>query len=128
VDKRKTETGYAYVSSPELTAADLVYYQNRIGGLNKVCLVINELSETIKAERITPEFIDILSTPTIQRLGYIFDKIVSQSDLAEKIYNVSQEQDRTFFLQPFRTGGERKGYSINEKWKIIINTSVRIEE
>ena len=128
VDKRKTETGYVYVSSPELTAADLVYYHNRIGGLNKVCLYINELSETIKTERITPEFIDILTTPTIQRLGYIFDKIVSQSDLAEKIYNVSREQDRTFFLQPFRAGGERKGYSINENWKIIINTSVRIEE
>jgi predicted transcriptional regulator of viral defense system len=128
VDKRKTETGYAYVSSPELTAADLVYYQNRIGGLNKGCLVINELSETIKTERITPEFIDILTTPTIQRLGFIFDRIVSQPDLADKIFNISQKQRRTFFWQPLKAGGERKGFDTDKKWKIIINIIVKIEE
>jgi len=128
VEKRKTETGYVYVSSPELTAADLVYYQNRIGGLNKICVVINELSEVIKTEGITPELVKTLTTPTIQRLGYIFNKIVNQSDLAERLYNVSVELNKTFFWQPLRAGGNRKGFRLDEKWKIIINTNVKIEE
>jgi predicted transcriptional regulator of viral defense system len=128
IEKRKTETGYVNVSSPELTIADLVYYHNSIGGLNRVCMVINELSEEIKSERINHEFVMILTVPTIQRLGFIFERIVSQTYLAEKLFNISCEQNRTFFWQPFKAGGERKGFDKDEKWKIIINTNVNIEE
>lgn len=128
LEKRKTEMGYAYISSPELTAADLVYYHNRVGGLQRVCLIINELSETIRAEKITPELLMTLSIPTIQRLGFILDKFASQPKLAQRLYKVAMGQKRKFFLQPFKAGGERKGFEMDKKWKIIINTSIEIEE
>lgn len=128
VEKRKTEMGYVYVSSPELTAADLVYYQNRIGGLNRICLVINELAEVMKVKNITPELVSILTIPTIQRLGFILERIVYQEVLAERLYSVSQQKNRKFFWQPLKTGGERKGSDTDGKWKIIINTTVTIEE
>jgi predicted transcriptional regulator of viral defense system len=128
LEKRKTEMGYVFISSPELTAADLVYYHNRVGGLNRVCLIINELSEAMKAEKINSELIMTLSVPTIQRLGFILEKYASQSELAQKLYKVAMNQKRQFFLQPFKAGGERKGFETDEKWKIIINTSIEIEE
>jgi len=128
LEKRKTESGYAYISSPELTAADLVYYHNRIGGINRVCMVINELSEVIKAERITTELTEKLSIPTIQRLGFIFDRLVSQPELADKLYKVSQKEKKTFFLQPLKAGGERTGFETDEKWKIIINADIDLDE
>ncbi|MCX6325623.1 MAG: type IV toxin-antitoxin system AbiEi family antitoxin [Bacteroidia bacterium] len=128
LDKRKTESGYVKVSSPELTAADLVYYQNRIGGLNRVCTVINELTESISLEKINEEFIDALYTPTIQRLGYILDRLADRTDLAQKLYEVTYRNNRKFFWQPFKAGGRRKGFDTDDKWKIIINTTIEIDE
>jgi len=128
LEKRKTESGYAYISSPELTAADLVYYHNRIGGINRVCMVINELSEVIKAERITTELTETLSIPTIQRLEFIFDRLVSQPELADKLYKVSQKEKKTFFLQPLKAGGKRTGFETDEKWEIIINADIDLDE
>jgi len=128
LEKRKTEMGYVLISSPELTAADLVYYHNRVGGLNRVCLIINELSEAMKAEKISPDLVNTLSVPTIQRLGFILEKYASQPELAKKLYEVAMEQQKTFFWQPFKAGGERKGFETDEKWKIIINTGIEIEE
>lgn len=128
IEKRKTETGYVKISSPELTAADLIYYQKRVGGLERVCQVINELSEVIKPKKIAADFIDSLSTPTIQRLGFIFDNLVNRPELAQKLLDVSFRRNRTFFLQPLEAGGERKGFETNEKWKIIINSNIEIEE
>jgi predicted transcriptional regulator of viral defense system len=128
VEKRKTESGYVNVSSAELTAADLVYYHNRIGGLNRVCTVINELAESISPKKINKDLIESMSTPTIQRLGIIFEKYVNRPDLGQKLLEVSQSKKRKFYIQPFKAGGEKKGFEIDEKWKIILNTTIDIEE
>ncbi|HMT66114.1 MAG TPA: type IV toxin-antitoxin system AbiEi family antitoxin [Candidatus Cloacimonadota bacterium] len=128
VEKRKTEAGYVNVSSAELTAADLVYYHNRIGGLNRVCTVINELAESISPKKINKDLIESMSTPTIQRLGIIFEKYVNRPDLGQELLEVTQSKKRKFYIQPFKAGGEKKGFEIDEKWKIIINTTIDIEE
>ena len=128
VEKRKTESGYVNISSPELTAADLVYYHNRIGGLNRVCNVINELVEAISPKKINKEFIEALSTPTVQRLGIIFEKYVNRPDLAHKLFEVAQARKSKFYVQPFKAGGEKSGFEIDEKWKIVLNTNIDIEE
>ncbi len=128
LEKRKTESGYVNISSPALTATDLVYYNNRVGGINRVCTVINELSEAIKPENITKELLETITVPTIQRLGYIFDRIVSQPELAEKLYNISSNLKKTFYKQPLKAGGKRSGFETDEKWGIIINTTIEIDE
>jgi predicted transcriptional regulator of viral defense system len=128
VEKRRTESGYVNVSSAELTAADLVSCHNRIGGLNRVCAVINELVESISPKKINKDLVDSISTATIQRLGIIFEKYVNRPDLAQKLLEVSQSKKRKFYLQPFKAGGEKKGFEIDYKWKIIINTSIDIDE
>jgi len=128
VEKRKTESGYVNVSSAELTAADLVSYHNRIGGLNRVCTVINELAESISPKKINKDLVESMSTTTIQRLGIIFEKYVNRPDLGQKLLEVSQSKKRKFYLQPFKTGGRRKGFDTDDKWKIIINTTIEIDE
>lgn len=126
--KIKTETGYVKVSTPELTAADLVYYQNRVGGINRVCSVINELSEEIKPGKITGDLVDTLSAPTIQRLGYLFDRLVNQPELARKLYQLALNRKIKFYMQPLTPGGKRTGFKNDKKWKVIINTEVEFDE
>ena len=128
LEKRKTEFGYVNISNPELTAADLVYYSSRIGGVNRAASVLNELAEVMKPERLTPEFINILTVPTIQRLGYLLDVVLEQKALADKIYTEAQNQQKEFFRQPLKAGEEKSGFSTNERWKIIINTDIEIDE
>ena len=128
MEKRKTESGYVNVSSAELTAADLVSYHNRIGGLNRVCTVINELAESISPKKINKDLVEGMSTTTIQRLGIIFEKYVNRPDLGQKLLEVSESKKRKFYLQPFKAGGRRKGFDTDDKWKIIINTTIEIDE
>lgn len=71
LQKVKTETGYITVSNPLLTAIDLIIYEKRIGGLNRVCTVMNELLELIKPSHITIEFINYATVSSLQRFGYI---------------------------------------------------------
>lgn len=128
LDKMKTQTGYVKVSTPELTAADLVYYHNRVGGINRVCTVINELSEAINPEKLTSDLIETLSVTTIQRLGFVFERIVKQPELAQKLYRLTLDQKIKFFMQPLKAGGKRTGFEKDEKWKIIINADIEIDE
>lgn len=128
LEKRKTESGYVNISSPSLTAADLVSYNNRVGGINRACTVINELAEAIKPENITKELLDTISVPTIQRLGYIFERIVNQPELAEKLYNLSQDLKKSFYKQPLKSRSKRSGFKYDAKWEIIINTAIELDE
>lgn len=128
LDQRKTESGYVTVSNPELTAADLVYYDNRIGGMNRAATVINELAEVMKPERITEEFVTMLSVPTIQRLGYLLEVVLNQNILADKLYLEAQKLNKKIFRQPLKSGEVKTGFQMNEKWKVIVNIDIEIDE
>ncbi len=128
LEKRKTESGYVNVSSPELTAADLIYYNNRIGGINRASSVLNELADVMKPEQITTELVNVLTIPTIQRLGYILDIILEEKDLAGKLYAESQKLKKDFFRQPLKSGEVKTGFPADSRWKIIINTDIDIDE
>ena len=128
IEKHKTESGYVNVSGPELTAADLVYYDNRIGGINRVATVLNELTEVMKPEQITNDFIDSMTITTIQRLGYLLDVVLGQKLLANKLYGILQESGKKFFRQPLKPDLGKTGFPTDDRWKIIINTNIEIDE
>ena len=48
---KNTETGTIRISNPLLTAADLVQYQQHVGGLSRVATILEELSEQINSRR-----------------------------------------------------------------------------
>ena len=128
LEKRKTESGYVNVSNPELTAVDIVYYDNHIGGINRAASVLNELVEVMSPERITEGLINTLKPPTIQRLGYILDVVLNQKLLADKLFNESQKLKKEFFRQPLKAGIEKTGFTTDTRWKVIINTEIEIDE
>ena len=72
IEDKKTDTGSMRVSSPELTALDLLRYPQAAGGLDNVFTVLKDL-----APKIDPESLAQLShtaeRPVVQRLGYLLD-------------------------------------------------------
>lgn len=128
LDNRKTETGFVKVSSPELTAFDLVYYSNRIGGINRICTVLNELSESMETDKIEADLLMHFSVATIQRLGYILENVLNEALLANKIWGICKDQRLNFFRQPLNPDKKKSGHRTDSKWKIIINTKIDIDE
>ena len=47
IKQMKTDAGYINVSSPELTALDLLYYVDKLG-MNRVITTLKELIEVMK--------------------------------------------------------------------------------
>jgi predicted transcriptional regulator of viral defense system len=128
LEERKTESGYLKISSPELTAADLVQFEKKIGGLSRSSTVLNELCEEIKLENINEQFLKQIPVATLQRLGYILDKILQKQEIASKIYNESLKSGIKFQKVALRASQKRNEFPFDEKWKIIINTEIEFEE
>ncbi len=128
LENRKTESGYIKISSPELTAADLIQFEKRIGGLDRAATVLNELAEEMKPEKLNEVFIKNVSTATIQRLGYLLDIVLKKENLAASLYKKIQQMKLELYRLPLKASGKIKGFSSDEKWKVIVNTDIEIDE
>jgi len=123
-------SGYVNVSCPELTAFDVIIYEKNIGGINRVATILSELAETLNFENISVEFLKSLNVAIIQRLGYLLD-LLECDGLANVLFQKSKEADIKFRKYPLSVLSEKKNYTdfqINDKWKIIINEEVEIDE
>jgi len=128
LEKRKTEAGYINVSNPILTALDLVTYEKKIGGLSRASSVIHELVEAVKLKDISNDFVLHARVTSMQRLGYIFEEILERRDLADKIQNRCKKNGIAFYMIPLKASGSKQCNTINEKWKLKINTGIEIDE
>ena len=121
--QKKTRAGYLNVSSPELTALDLIIYADKFG-LNRVSTVLQELSEEMKPSSLKKIAKTINELPVIQRLGYVLDRILNEEKLAGTLFQILlNKRIKTTLLFP----KERKQGNIDEKWKIIINTEIETD-
>lgn len=120
--------GYFYISSPELTAIDLIRFPKKSGQLNNIATVLSELNESIKEEKLK-NISEKGRTPiaALQRLGYIFDVILGEEKLSEVIYKVIVK--RKTQLIPLSIGkASNKETAIDKKWYLKINTRVEPDE
>ena len=124
----RTEYGDIQVSKPELTAADLITFQKNIGGLNRACTVLYELAESINFEQLDKVFFDYVPTTTIQRLGYLLENELEQSELAEILFLKSQEFRCKFQKTPLKYSKSTVDCETNAKWEIIINETIEIDD
>lgn len=118
--EKKTEAGYINVSTPESTAFDLVYYSKRIGGLNRIISILDDLTEEMKQSFIA-RTAKTQKTTTIQRLGYLLN-VVGKEALSGSLYKaIKKEKLKEIPLSLAHTN--RTG-DVDERWKIIINTEL----
>jgi len=120
IDEIKTEAGYMNVSSPELTALDLLYYAESIG-MNRIITILEELTEVIKPSNLKKVAKGYSQTAAIQRLGYLLEIELGNEKLGEIIYKIVA--DKMGVNIPLMPGKEKIG-EINSKWKIIRNVEI----
>ena len=125
IEKRKTETGYINISNSELTAVDLIAYQNRIGGLNRAATVLYELSESMSPAKLKEIFNNNIQLSVLQRLGYILEFVLNKNELAGVIKNYLS--GKKIFRIQLKPGSKKEGFAVNNDWKVIKNTKIETD-
>lgn len=116
---KKSDAGNYHISSPALTLADLVHYQNKLGGLNRMLSTLEELLEEVTHNDLD----DLLSwygnKATLQRLGFLLDQIDQENRFSNLIFqHLENQKIHPVLLKP--TNQQRPG-SVDNKWKVDIN-------
>jgi predicted transcriptional regulator of viral defense system len=128
LQKFKTKTGFVNVSSPELTALDLIIYHKQIGGLSRVLVVLAELIPQLNFDKISEKYLKSIAATHIQRLGYLLDKVLEEQKCASLLYKKTIKAGLVFSKTPLKTGDVKGKYPFNDKWKIIENQTFELEE
>jgi predicted transcriptional regulator of viral defense system len=127
-EKRKTPTGYIKISSPELTATDLIQFEKEIGGLNRAATVLNDLAESLDFKKLSVHFFEYVPTPVIQRLGYLLDVELEYHSQAKELLSQVKQYGYSFRTTPLKNRKPVTGCETNKKWKVIINEQIEIDE
>src|ERR1035437_9760159 len=108
------------ISSPELTAIDIVLYENRIGGLNRVVTLLDELLESVNPEKLKILLKENIPLAIIQRLGYLCEKVLKKKEIIPVL--LEHIKNKKLIRVPLSVHGKRSGFPVDSEWKIIINS------
>lgn len=125
---KNSETSTIYYSNAELTAVDLVQYEQHIGGLSRAATVLEELSELTDFSNVSESLLAYTSSAAIQRLGFILDVVLQEEEQANDLYDLLCRYTQTFKYVFLST---RHGADIQEKnarWKIKVNTNIEVDD
>ena len=125
---KNTETGTIRISNPLLTAADLVQYQQHVGGLSRVATILEELSEQINIKSQFASLASFVKKVTWQRLGYILEHVVEENELADELYEQIRNLPGSLMYMPLSTSAEDNTSERNSRWKININVQIEKAE
>jgi len=117
----KVQTGHIPTSTPEATALDLIRYARRIGGLDRVLTVLQELGEVMEPEKLEEAAKSDGKIAYAQRLGFLLEK-AGFSNLTEKVSKwVHEKNPLPVKLEPSMP---TRGCKKDERWKILVNIDV----
>ena len=81
----EVETGYINVSSPELTALDLLFFMNKEEWFDHNAAVLEGLSYTMDAQKLVATAKRFPQISTLQRLGFLLDEVLQMQSLSDPL-------------------------------------------
>ena len=84
---KNSETGVITFSNPELTAIDIVQYEQYAGGMARVATVLEELIEQTDFSNAANGLFENTTIPAIQRLGFILENVLNKRKHAIRYIN-----------------------------------------
>ncbi|MFN7925585.1 MAG: type IV toxin-antitoxin system AbiEi family antitoxin [Bryobacteraceae bacterium] len=125
VELVKTQSGHMRVSSPERTALDLIRFQDRVGGLNHVTIVLSELAEKIDSATLAAEAAKEPEIAPIQRLGYLLEAVGKESLTAKLAKWINRRDPKTVLLAPREPSADAVR---NARWRVAVNFELEPDE
>ena len=129
VSDHKTDTGSMKVSSPELTALDLLRYAHIVGTIDSIATVLSDLGKKMRPEqliKLAPAF----EQTVVQRLGYLLDhlKFAACAAALEKHLKESRPLPWVELDPGNRDKKARKEVQRNSRWNVIVRHLPEIDE
>lgn len=121
--RRNTPSGTMRLSTPEVTALDLVGYEKRSGGLSNVLTILSELAEKIDAMRLL-EATAFFPTAWVQRLGYLLERLGEDEEASILAAYIREKGPVRIPLVP---GFTKKGSKSSGRWKLLINSPLEAD-
>ncbi len=118
IEKKNSAAGYFNVSSPELTALDFMSFNGKIGGISRIIPILGELIEEMKPSKMYKIASGYPQTSSLQRLGYLYDKIFNRQNLAASIQKVLE--NKTIQNVLLSIASPKQG-NIDRNWKVDVN-------
>lgn len=120
--EKKSDAGLYKVSSPALTAADLVHQHHKIGGINRMIANLEELAYEINVEDLDQLLSWYPYKSTLQRLGYLMEELDVEENILKYIYNrLRKDSFYPVILTPKK--GMKAG-STGNRWKVDVNVKL----
>ena len=127
--RKKGENGELVISSPELTAFDLVQYAQYCGGLGNVTSVLAELVESISFEKVTEAMMLSVKGTTIQRLGYVLEQVLNEQEQSEALYCKWRAAFKKVRTIPLNANiPDIAGKPVDKRWKVVVNDVLEVDE
>lgn len=121
--EKKSDAGLYKISSPALTAVDLVHHHTKIGGLNRMLANLEELAQEIGVEDLDQLLSWYPYKSTLQRVGYLMEQMGVKESIPNEIFKrLKNESFYPVLLTPKK--GEKIGKTGN-RWKIDVNIKLQ---
>ena len=117
--KRKSDAGLFNISSPALTAIDLITYQSKLGGLNRILAILEELAESIELQDLKDLLEWYPHISSIQRMGFLFQELQIEQRLIAVLKDYLK--DNKFFPVLLSPEKDSKPGKANNLWKVDMN-------
>jgi predicted transcriptional regulator of viral defense system len=125
IKERKVETGIIKISSPELTVLDLVTYADKIGGLNRVATVLEELTEQIDKDILIQTISKYKNIATVQRLGFLLETLEKNEFVDALMKYLKGVKHFPIVLRPQKQ--KPQSMVTGNRWKVVANTQIETD-
>ena len=119
---KKSDAGIYKISSPALTIVDLLHYQTKLGGINRLLATIEELAEELTSVDLEELLEWYPNKSTLQRFGFLLEEFGVNEDFQKLIYcNLKSGQFFPVLLSP---KSDAKAGAVDNRWKIDVNVKL----
>lgn len=119
---KKSDAGVFKISSPALTIVDLIHHQTKLGGINRMLAVFEELVEELTESDLSELLSWYPNKSTLQRFGFLLEVLEMEEKFQEMIY--SELIVKNFFPVLLSPKTKEKPGATNNKWKVDANVKL----
>lgn len=118
---KNTPTGTMRLSTPEVTALDLVLMPRRSGGLSNVATILGEMvREAALDSRKLADLATRYPIAVAQRTGWLLELVANEVGQSVNLVRLLKVANSRTTPAPLETHGPRRG-PLDERWNVIIN-------
>lgn len=131
IEEIKTDTGRMTVSSPALTALDLVRYGKASAGIDNVATVLADLGPKIDRDQLA--FLSLhFEKPVVQRLGYMLD-ILDRRSTTRKMHEMLMSRGNPPWTELDRAEARNPLFAPDpverdQRWRVVVRRHPEVDE